>query len=107
MEIKHIIKIKDAIGRWEDKTKEGKGKGLEIKRKKIGKKFKDQSRRVNICITNIPAKENKEKQREKIIKEMIQENSKGGEHSIKYRLVETLCCTLETNVALYVDYTLI
>ena len=28
-----------------------------------------------------------------------------GEHSIIYKLVESLCCTPETNVTLYVTYT--
>lgn len=37
LETKHIIKIKDALGRWEDKTKEG--KGFEVKREKRGKKI--------------------------------------------------------------------
>ena len=27
------------------------------------------------------------------------------EHSMTYRAVESLCCTLETNVTLYVNYT--
>lgn len=28
-----------------------------------------------------------------------------GEDSIMYRTVESLCCTLETNITLYVNYT--
>ena len=88
------------------KIKRKKEKDLKSREKRQGKKFKDQPRRANICITNIPAKANKEKHREKIIKEMIQENSKGGEHNRKCKLVETLCCIPETNVMLYVNYNL-
>lgn len=38
--------------------------------------FKGQSRNANSCITDILAKGNKEK-RQEIVKEIIQENSKG------------------------------
>ena len=31
----------------------------------------------------------------------------GGEHSIMYRIVESLCCIPETTVTLYVNYTLV
>ena len=36
---------------------------------------------------------------------MVRDSSYTCEHSIKHRLVESLCCALETNVALYVSFT--